>query len=170
MEIRPETDKDYVAIKALNDLAFRGEAEGSIVDKIRSSCEEVISLVAVEEGEVIGHILFTPVATMSGEDQVFGMGLAPMAVLPDYQNRGVGSLLVKEGVRILNEIGCPFVVVLGHPNFYPRFGFEKASSYALRAEWDGVPDEAFMVLFLKEPQELNVSGVVKFRAEFNKAV
>jgi putative acetyltransferase len=170
MEIRPEIDGDSAAVRALNGQAFRGEAEASIVDKVRSSCAEVISLVAVEESNVIGHIFFSPVVAMSGEDHVFGMGLAPMAVLPEYQNRGVGSILVKEGLRILKEIGCPFVVVLGHPNYYPRFGFEKASSYGLRAQWDDVPDEAFMVQFLKEPQEFNISGIVKFRSEFNKTV
>jgi putative acetyltransferase len=170
MDIRPETDEDYGAVKALNNLAFQGDVEGNIVDKIRSSCEEIISLVAVEDSKVIGHIFFSPIASMSGEDQIFGMGLAPMAVLPEYQNKGVGSALVKEGLNILEDKGCPFVMVLWHKDYYPRFGFEKASTYVLRAEWGGFPDEAFMVLFLDGTMESNVSGVVKYRAEFNEAV
>ena len=170
MEIRPEIDTDYDAVRALNCLAFQGEAEGSIVDKIRESCGETVSLVAVEDSKVIGHIFFSPVIAKSDEVQVFGMGLAPMAVLPEYQNRGVGSALVRGGLEILKDRECPFVIVLGHQNYYPRFGFKTASKYRLRTEWDGIPDEAFMILFLKNSTELNISGVVKYLPEFNDAV
>lgn len=170
MEIRPERNIDYAAVRMLNSLAFQGEIEGSIVDKIRSSCDEVVSLVAVEDSKVIGHILFSPVTAKSGENQVLGMGLAPMAVLPEYQNRGVGSALISDGLKRLEDRQCSFIVVLGHKDYYPRFGFEVASKYGLRTEWDGIPDEAFMVLFLKESAELNISGVVKYRSEFNEAL
>ena len=99
MKIRLERDEDYKGIKSLNDLAFQGPVEGEIVDKIRSSCAEIISLVAADENGIIGHIFFSPVTAMSGEDKIKGMGLGPMAVLPEYQNKGVGSALVKEGLK-----------------------------------------------------------------------
>jgi len=166
MILRPEKEEDHGVVKALNKHAFQGEVESSIVEKVRSSCDEVVSLVAVEDSKVVGHIFFSPVVTMSGESEVRGMALAPIAVSPEYQRRGIGSALVKEGLRVLNEGGYPFVVVLGHKDYFPRFGFEKASKYGLRSEWDGIPDDVFMVLFLDRSIEESVAGVVTFRPEF----
>lgn len=170
MKIRAEIDKDYKEIKALNDLAFQGPLEGEIVDKIRSSCAEIISLVAVDKDRIIGHIFFSPTVAISGEEKIKGMGLAPMAVLPEYQNKGVGSALVKEGLKILKNKNCPFVIVLGHKEYYPRFGFKTASKYGLYSQWESVPDEAFMVLFLNKSIEDQVSGVVRYRPEFNESL
>ncbi len=170
MKIRLERDEDYKGIKSLNDLAFQGPVEGEIVDKIRYSCDDIISLVAVDENRLIGHIFFSPVTVISGEDKIKGMGLGPMAVLPEYQNKEVGSALVKEGLEILKNEDCPFVIVLGHKGYYPRFGFETASKYGLCSQWEGVPDEAFMVLFLNKSLAGQVSGVVRYRPEFNEAV
>jgi len=93
------------------------------------------------------------------------MGLAPMAVLPDHQREGIGSELVRTGIERLRNVGCPFVIVLGHPEYYPRFGFEVASHHGIRGEWD-VPDEAFMILVLDESEMQGVSGLVKYRPEF----
>ena len=92
-----------------------------------------------------------------------------MAVLPDHQRRGIGSRLVRRGLEILRERGCPFVVVLGHPDYYPRFGFERASTHGLFSQWDGVPDEAFMVLIFDGYGMEGVSGVVRYRGEFDVA-
>lgn len=169
MKIRLEKEEDYKDIKALNDLAFQGLIEGNIVDKIRSSCAGIISLVAVEEGKIIGHILFSPITVLSGNNEIEGMALGPMAVLPDFQNKGVGSTLVNEGLKILKSDKCPFVIVLGHKDYYPRFGFEVASKYDLRPEWEGIPDEVFMVLFLNKNMAGKVSGIVNYRPEFNEA-
>ena len=116
----------------------------------------------------MGHILFTPVRIESAERRVVGMGLAPMAVLPDRQRQGIGSKLVRQGLDILRERGCPFVVVVGHPEYYPRFGFEPASAHGLGSQWEGVPDEAFMVLVFDADAMTGVSGVAKYREEFNE--
>lgn len=170
MNIRLEQEEDYKDIKTLNDRTFQGIVEGNIVDNIRASGAECISLVAVEGDEIIGHIFFSPVTVVSGDKEIIGMALGPMAVLPGCQKQGIGSALVKEGVEILKEKGCPFVIVLGHKDYYPRFGFEVASNYGLYPEWEGVPDEAFMVLFLNENMRDKVSGQVRYRHEFNEAV
>jgi putative acetyltransferase len=124
-------------------------------------------LVAVDDA-VVGHILFTPVVVESAGRRVVGMGLAPMAVLPDRQRQGVGSQLVRRGLDILRERGCPFVVVVGHPEYYPRFGFEPASTHGLTSQWKGVPDAAFMVVILDVHAMAGVSGVARYREEFNE--
>ena len=170
MKIRDERKEDYKDIKSLNDLAFQGPVEGEIVDKIRSSSTDIVSLVAADENLIIGHIFFSPVTVISGEGEIKGMGLGPMAVLPEFQNKGIGSALVKEGLKILRNKDCSFVIVLGHKDYYPRFGFEAASKFGLSSQWEGVPDEAFMVLFLDKSLAGRVSGVVSYRPEFNEAV
>ena len=116
----------------------------------------------------MGHILFTPVVVESAGRRVLGMGLAPLAVLPDRQRQGIGSQLVRRGLNILRERGCPFVVVVGHPEYYPRFGFEPASTRGLASQWEGVRDAAFMVLVLDVAAMAGVSGVAMYRDEFNE--
>jgi putative acetyltransferase len=121
-----------------------------------------------EEDDVVGHILFSPVAIEGAGQRVLGMGLAPMAVLPDRQRQGIGSHLVRRGLDILRERGCPFVVVVGHPGYYPRYGFEPARAHGLASQWEGVPDTAFMVLVLDERAMARVSGVAIYRDEFSE--
>jgi putative acetyltransferase len=101
---------------------------------------------------------------------VMGMGLAPMAVLPDRQREGIGSQLVRRGLDILRDRGCPFAVVVGHPEYYPRFGFERASQHGLKSQWDGMPDEAFMVIVMDAAAMAGVSGVARYRNEFDEVV
>ena len=98
------------------------------------------------------------------------MGLAPMAVLPERQRDGIGSALVEQGLRLLEDRACPFVIVIGHPDYYPRFGFELASKYDITCQWEGVPDEAFMILILDEAAMEGVAGLVRYRDEFNESV
>ncbi|MCW8814365.1 MAG: N-acetyltransferase [Chlorobium sp.] len=168
IEIREERPSDLDAVRRINEMAFEQGHEAAIVDKLRKSCKEYCSFVAVNQDTVIGHILFTPV-TLDGS-RVKGMGLAPMAVLPSYQNQGIGSLLVRQGLQHLQQSGSPFVIVLGHPEYYPRFGFEQASHYKLESQWNDVPDEAFMVVIFDRDVLPEEGGIARYRREFDDAM
>ena len=168
IEIRKEKQSDSDAIYRLNMAAFDNGPEAALVDKLRASCEDYLSFVAVEDGVVVGHILFTPV-TVEGCTTI-GMGLAPMAVLPSHQRKGIGSQLVSHGLEFLRTIACPFVIVLGHPEYYPRFGFELGSKYRLVSQWEGVPDDAFMALIFDKAALPESGGTVRYMDEFNEAM
>ena len=164
--IRAEKPEDASRVRHVNELAFGQRAEADLVDRLRQAGTESLSLVA-EDDAVVGHILFTPVVVEGAGRRVLGMGLAPMAVLPARQRQGIGSHLVRRGLEVLRDRGCPFVVVVGHPEYYPRFGFEPASARGLASQWEGVPDAAFMVLVLDRQAMGEVSGVARYREEFN---
>ena len=168
IDIRIEEPADQEAVRQINEMAFAQGPEAAIVDKLRKSCKGYCSFVAVNQDTVIGYILFTPV-TIDGS-QVTGMGLAPMAVLPSCQKQGIGSLLVRHGLQHLQQSGCPFVIVLGHPEYYPRFGFEQASHYKLKCQWKGVPDKAFMVFIFDRDVLPTEGGITRYRAEFDEAM
>lgn len=164
--IRPEQPEDASRVRHVNELAFGQPVEADLVEKLAKACADSLSLVA-EDGDVVGHILFTPVVIDRAGHSIVGMGLAPMAVLPDRQRQGIGSQLVRRGLDSLRARGCPFVVVVGHPEYYPRFGFERASVHGLVSQWEGIPDAAFMVLILDEHAMVGVSGVARYREEFD---
>jgi putative acetyltransferase len=166
--IREEQPGDRAAIRNLTTLAFGGPCEAQIIDALRSACPGLVSLVAVEDGTIAGHILFSPVTVEC--TTVSGMGLGPMAVLPVRQRHGIGTDLVRHGLARLREEGYPFVVVLGHPDYYPRFGFVPASLYGLTSQWENVPDEAFMVIIYDDDSMNGVHGVVRYRDEFDEAM
>src|SRR5687767_13432244 len=128
VEIREECPDDIAAIRVLHRRAFGQELEGNIVDALRSNGAVVISLAATVDAQLVGHILYSP---MSIGNQVKGAALGPMAVLPEYQRQGIGSKLVEAGNHRLKAAGCAFIVVLGHPEFYPRFGFRPASLHRI---------------------------------------
>ena len=162
IEIREERPEDVAGIREVNDRAFGQEQEGRIVDALRANGAAVLSLVAIAEERVVGHIMYSPITV----GEVTGATLAPMAVLPEQQRQGIGSRLVEAGNQRLKLAGYPFVIVLGHPGFYPRFGFLPANSRDIKCEWD-VPAEAFMVLVLDEAKMKGVSGLAKYREEFS---
>jgi putative acetyltransferase len=168
--IRDEAAGDAPAVHAVNEEAFGSPVEAGIVDALRTACDDRISLVAERDGGIVGHILFTPVEIDAAGGPVRGYGLAPMAVRPAWQRRGVGSALIAEGTRRLREAGAPFVIVLGHPEYYPKFGFEPASRHGVRCQWPGVPDEAFMLLVLDAAVAPRLAGVARYRPEFDAAV
>lgn len=162
IEIRLEQTEDFSQVYQVNSLAFETEAEAKLVEKLRIA-EPNISLVAEFDGKIVGHILFSPM-TLKDEPTDF-LGLAPMAVLPEFQNHGIGSKLVKEGLRIAFEQGFTAVFVLGHPEYYPRFGFVTAKNKGFSCEYE-VPVEVFMVLELIPNSLKGKNGLVKYRPEF----
>jgi putative acetyltransferase len=167
--IRHEIPEDVPLIHSVIVQTFKRDAEARLADKLRRSCADCLSLVAEDNGTIVGHVMFTPVHIKNGKT-VQGMGLAPMAVIPSRRRRGIGKLLVQAGLKILKEKGCPFVIVLGHPDYYPRFGFQPAARLNIKSQWDDVPEEAFMILVMDEKVMQDVSGIARFRDEFNDAL
>jgi putative acetyltransferase len=162
--IRPERPGDEAAIRAVHGAAFPSDDEARLVDRLRASAQARVSLVAEVAGAVVGHILFSPVSLVAPPASGQGLGLAPLAVLPGHQRRGVGSALVREGLAACRQQGHPFVVVLGHPGYYPRFGFRRASALGLGNEYGA--DEAFMVLELQPGAVPEGGGLVRYGPEF----
>ena len=163
--IREEKLVDTDAIREVNDKAFGQSQEGRLVDLIRTNNATTLSLVAVVDDRVVGHILFSPVKLEMGDRVLEGSGLGPMSVLPEFQRMGIGSKLINEGISKLRTTASPFIVVLGHPEYYPRFGFVPASRYHVRCEWE-VPDDVFMIMPLNTSALSGVTGLARYRDEF----
>lgn len=166
--IRAEQPQDIQKIKEVNDVAFGQENEGRLIEAIRSSDTFVpeLSLVAdTEEQEIMGHILFSRIRIETAHGNVESLALAPMAVKPVSQNKGVGSALVKEGIERATELGFESVVVLGHPIYYPKFGFIPASEKGIKPPFE-VSDEVFMVLELVPGALDEVEGTVRYPDAF----
>ena len=166
IKIRPERPEDLPQIRHTCIAAFERETEANLVEALRNSGITVISLVAEYEGELSGHILFSPM-TLDGRPDIALAALAPLAVLLEHQGKGIGSLLVREGIRYCIEAGYHAVAVLGHPGFYHRFGFTPSIKYGIKTEYD-VPEEVFMVLGLKDCIPADFSGTAKYHQIFNQ--
>ena len=164
MQIRPEQASDVEAIHRLNGAAFETDAEAKLVDRLRTGAQPFLSLVATENNSIVGHILFTPVSAEK-ESGARILGLAPMAVNPQRQNQGIGSALVLAGLDAARELGYQAVVVLGHPAFYPRFGFKPADSFHIHSEYE-VPADVFMALELEPGSLAKTTGLVKYHPAF----
>jgi putative acetyltransferase len=162
--IRPEEPGDGPAIRVVHDRAFGRPAEGRLVAALQAVTPRV-SLVAADGAAIVGHILFTPVVVESTAGSWTALGLAPMAVLPEHQRRGVGSALVRDGLRACRALGEAVIFVLGHPGYYPRFGFRPARPLGLSCEFDA-PDDAFLVVELSDGALAARTGRVRYRPEF----
>ena len=165
-QIRPEKPEDIAAIHAVNEAAFPTPAEADLVDTLRDHGAHVLSLVAVDGDKVIGHVLFTPVVIETGSGPIDALGLAPMAVQPGRQREGIGSQLVTAGLAQCTALDYPAVVVLGHPDYYPRFGFVQADRQGITCEFPS-PPEAFMVKELQSGALDGRSGTAKYHAAFS---
>jgi putative acetyltransferase len=165
VQIRSENEEDRAAIQAVNESAFAAATEARLVAALRHHARPFISLVAEDGGSIVGHIMFSPVVVI-GHPELKLMGLAPMAVSPQHQRKGIGSALVRAGLEECRNFGFGAVVVLGHPEYYPRFGFIPASRYGLVCEYD-VPEEAFMVTELQPGYLAGASGTVKYHVAFD---
>ena len=165
--IRTEKSKDYQEIGEVTGLAFGSEDEVRLIEWIRKSDHFIpeLSLVYEKDGNIVGHILFSGVTIETGDRMVSALVLLIVSVRPDYQNQGIGSELVRRGFEECRSLGHGVVVVIGHPLFYPRFGFVPAVKKGLTVEFD-CPDEAFMVVELFPEAMDFTSGTVKYPPEF----
>jgi putative acetyltransferase len=163
--IRAERADDAAAVRRVNLAAFDTAMEADLVDALRATAAAYIAFVAVDGDEIVGHVAFTPVTVVG--DGAHGMGLAPLAVTPARQRQGIGSRLVRHGLDRLRADGCPFVVLVGHPEYYPRFGFEPASRFAVRCPWCNVPDDVFLLAVLDAARLPAVAGEARFEAAFD---
>ena len=155
LKIRSEEKNDYAAITQVNNFAFGQENEAKLIEKIRNSPSQKtindryipeLSLVAELDNKIVGYIMFSYIDLVDQKTTKV-LALAPIAVLPQYQNQGIGSLLVDTGLEIAKKTAAPMIIVLGEPKFYHRFGFKKAIDYGIQSPFD-VPEEYFMVKFL----------------------
>lgn len=168
VEIRSAIDSDYQDIYRINREAFGGNNEAMLVANLRSTDNFIpgLSLVAEIEGQVVGYILFSRVQLETQDGELPILALAPMAVLPKYQNQGIGTALVKQGLKVCQQYGEKVVVVLGHADFYPRFGFKQARSKGVQAPFP-VPDNAYMLIELIPDILKDISGTVIYPPIFN---
>jgi putative acetyltransferase len=165
VHVRPETSADHEVVYQVTHQAFGRGDEADLVEELRPDAHPHVSLVAEVEARVVGHIFFSPVEIRSGARSVSAMGLGPMAVLPERQRQGIGKQLVREGLEACRRQGVEAVVVLGPPNYYPRFGFRPAADFGLRSEYD-VPEAAFMAVELTEDALRAVEGEVRYHPAF----
>ena len=163
--IRQECPNDYPKIRQCNSEAFGTEAEANLIDRLRNSGIPLISLVAEINDNVVGHILFSPVVLENDNSKVSIAGLGPMAVLPEYQRKGIGAMLIEKGFEHCKKIGYDAVVVLGHPDYYPRFRFTPSMRYGIKSDYD-VPEEVFMIKELREGALINCHGTIKYHELF----
>lgn len=166
MNVRSEELKDYLIVHNLNTQAFGSEAEANLVDGLRQHAKPYVSLVYEKDSKVVGHIMFSPV-TLTGNAALKIMGLAPVAVDPEWQKQGIGHELIKAGLAKCKELGYLACVVLGHPEYYPKFGFVPSKVFNIKSEYD-VPDEVFMVLELEDGYLSHAEGVIQYHPEFGK--
>ena len=167
--IRSEEAGDKTGIRRVNDLAFGQPVEGKLIDNLREKAGflKELSIVAELDGEVVGHILFFPIHISDGEVFHLSLSLAPLAVIPDQQKKGIGLQLTEEGLKVARELDFSSVLVIGHPEYYPKAGFSKASGFGLQCPFPA-PDEAFMAIELIEGAFNGVSGMALYPEEYSE--
>lgn len=164
--IRREKPGDFGEIRSLHQDAFGRPEDGRLVDKLRETDGLLLSLVATVNDHVVGHILYSTVLIGPGKQEIVGAALGPMAVQIRFRRQGIGGRLIENGNLRLRENRIPFVVVLGHPQYYPRFGFTPAVKYGIRCRWD-VPEDVFLIRIFDEARMKHVSGLVEYHPEFS---
>lgn len=167
IEVRPETGADYVQIDQVIRQAFGQEDESRIVNRLRQTAGFVpeLALVAVVENRVVGHLLLSRIGIETGQETVPTLALAPIAVAPDWQRKGIGGRLIQEGLKRAEALGFESVIVLGHADYYPKFGFRPAIDWNIKPPFD-VPSEVFMALELREKALSQAQGTVRYPSEF----
>lgn len=164
--ITEENESDFDQVWNLNVKVFGREDEAKLVNMLRNSGISYISLTAKKNNKILGHILFTPVKLIGNNKNLKIMGLGPMAVKPGYQRKGIGTKLILAGIDACKNKGYDAVVVLGHPEYYPRFGFVPSSNYGITCEYDA-PAEAFMIMELTNSALKENTGTIQYHEAFN---
>ncbi len=177
--IHAEEERHAAGVYRVEEKAFRRAGEADLCVKLRERSAATLSLVALDDGEVVGHILFSPV-TIRGDGEPLAavgtagrplapldaVGMGPVAVLPERQRQGIGSRLIRAGLEEVRQQGHAAVVVLGDPRYYTRFGFEPASRYGVRFQDPNVPTEDFMLIELRRGALQGHTGVAWYEPEF----
>ena len=173
ISIRQETPKDYAWVielteKAFETMEFSDHNEGKLVENLRKSEKFIsdLSLVAEINGKVVGHILFTPLVIDKCQQQFQSLVLGPVSVLPEFQKQGIGGQLIRAGHQKAKELGFQSVILIGHPEYYPRFGYKPASTWEIKTQIPLPSDDVFMAVELTENALSGVSGMVIFPPEF----
>lgn len=170
--IRPEEEQHAVGIRKVEELAFRRPAEADLCERLTQRGAVTLSLVALDEGAVVGHVLFSAVTIRPNEQPAqagfAAVGMGPVAVLPAQQRKGIGSRLIRAGIEEIRQQGADALVVLGDPHYYARFGFEPGQHYGIRFEDLNVPAEDFMVMELRQGALEGHSGLAFYEPEFKE--
>ena len=172
IKIRSEKAGDESAIRHVTERAFEfsefgHNGEAGLVENLRAQNAATISLIAEVSDQIVGHILFSPATIVRGDHCSKGLGLAPVSVLPEFQRRRIGARLIKVGLAAAANSECEFVIVLGHPEYYPKFGFAPASGSNVGCEFECVPDEAFMICWFKQPESIDERVIAKYHPVFS---
>lgn len=171
--IRQETPDDYAGVieltaKAFETMPFSEGDEDKLVDRLRKAPTFIpeLSLVAELDNQLVGHILFTPLVIDNGQQQFQSLVLGPVSVLPEFQKQGIGGQLIVAGHQKASNLGFQSVILIGHPEYYPRFGYKTASGFGLKVAMELPSDDVFMAVELIENALSGVSGMVVFPPEF----
>jgi predicted N-acetyltransferase YhbS len=169
IKLRQETQEDFKDVFDLNHIAFGQENEARLIDALRKNTKAFVpelSIVATKNNKVVGHILFTKIKIKDDNGNLNeSLGLAPMAVRPEFQKFGIGGQLIKRGFEVANELGFKSVIVLGHEHYYPKFGFQPANKWNIKAPFD-IPPNVFMAIELAPDGLKNISGTAVYPKEF----
>jgi putative acetyltransferase len=166
--IRQEYGDDFEDIRNVIEEAFNQPDEAELVEALRHSGDAIIGLVSEEDREIVGHAMLSKASIDGSEAKI--AGLAPVAVKPEFQNNGIGSLLIREALDECLSLGYDAVIVIGTGDFYPRFGFKPASEYGIASQWDGIPPDHFMVLELHADALEGISGTARYAPAFDDIV
>lgn len=173
--IRKEIPNDHnwvieLTAKAFETMPFSEGDEDQLVARLRNAPGFIpeLSLVAELDGLIVGHILFTPLVIDNGQQQFESLVLGPVSVLPEFQKQGIGGKLIRAGHQKAIELGFRSVILIGHPEYYPRFGYKPASTWGIKTHYELPSDDVFMAVELTEGALKNVSGMVIFPPEFGE--
>jgi putative acetyltransferase len=167
ISIRPERPEDHPAVRDVNLAAFETAEEADVVDAMRETPEYIpnLSLVAETDQGIVGHIMISEVTIEQENGELTALSLGPIAVLPEHQNKGIGSQLIEAGHQRAKEMGYPFITLIGHPWYYPRFGYVQARQHGLETIWQ-VRDVVFMVYELQPGALDNAAGKIRYPEPF----